>query len=271
MGKTILIRALTGGVFVAIIAGTTMSHQLAIGAVLTVIGLISIQELLQMFAGGNADCSRPAALGSAAIIFAGFAAVLTTADDRYLLPSVALAAIYPYLLEVFSKGKPSFLKAAHATGASLYVALPLSLLVLSAMKDSYYHPYLLLGVFILTWTNDTFAFLTGSWLGKHKLVPHISPKKSIEGLIGGGLFTLGAAWLYSRFNQDISFIQWLVTGIIVVIFGTLGDLSESVIKRNFNAKDSGTILPGHGGFLDRIDGLLFIGPAVYFYLLMAVK
>jgi phosphatidate cytidylyltransferase len=248
-----------------------MSHQLAIGAVLTVIGLISIQELLQMFAGGNADCSRPAALGSAAIIFAGFAAVLTTADDRYLLPSVALAAIYPYLLEVFSKGKPSFLKAAHATGASLYVALPLSLLVLSAMKDSYYHPYLLLGIFVLTWTNDTFAFLTGSWLGKHKLVPHISPKKSIEGLIGGGLFTVGAAWLYSRFNQDISNIQWLVTGIIVVIFGTLGDLSESVIKRNFNTKDSGNILPGHGGFLDRIDGLLFIGPAVYFYLLMAVK
>jgi phosphatidate cytidylyltransferase len=117
------------------------------------------------------------------------------------------------------------------------------------------------------WSNDSGAYIVGSLLGKHKLFERISPKKTWEGFIGGALFTLLAAWIISKFLHELSLIHWLVVGTITFTCGTFGDLIESQLKRSANMKDSGKILPGHGGILDRFDSILFSAPIVFVYLM----
>ncbi len=131
---------------------------------------------------------------------------------------------------------------------------------------SNYTPNILLGCFILIWTNDTFAYLVGSRFGKHKLIPKISPKKTIEGFVGGMLFSCFASFLLSQFIPIINPIQWFILALIVSIFGTFGDLVESKFKRRAKVKDSGTIMPGHGGLLDRLDSIIFASPFIYLFL-----
>lgn len=121
----------------------------------------------------------------------------------------------------------------------------------------------ILGLFILTWSSDVFAYLTGSMFGKHKLFERISPKKTWEGSFGGLVFALLAAYILSIFITDISLLRWLVLAVVIVISGTLGDLVESMLKRNAGVKDSGTIFPGHGGVLDRFDAVIFATPMVF--------
>jgi phosphatidate cytidylyltransferase len=125
----------------------------------------------------------------------------------------------------------------------------------------------LLGLFLLLWTNDTGAYLVGRMLGRHPLLPAISPKKTIEGLVGGLVLTLLVAYGLSRVWDDLKPVQWLIAGAIVSTAGTVGDLLESAMKRSAGVKDSGALLPGHGGLLDRFDGLLLASPALYAYLL----
>jgi phosphatidate cytidylyltransferase len=152
----------------------------------------------------------------------------------------------------------------------LYIIVPFGLL------NNFYHPvpgsedlrFVLIGFFLLVWINDIFAYLTGILIGKHKLFERISPKKTWEGSIGGLVFTLGAAWVYSIIFTDLASIHWIVIAIISVVFGIFGDLFESLLKRKYNLKDTGTILPGHGGLLDRVDAMLFSAPAVLLYLIL---
>jgi phosphatidate cytidylyltransferase len=227
--------------------------------------------LLTLLKNGNISFSRNAALASAAVLFTGFAISLTASNILFLLPAIAIAFMLPFVHQVVAVRKPAFMSALVSAGVPLFVGLPLILLLHSAYLTGYFQPYILLGILLLTWTYDTFAFLVGSWLGKTKLLEHVSPKKSLEGLAGGAIFALFGAWIYSQYNTDLTFYNWLIITGIVVIFGTLGDLCESVLKRNFNAKDSGSIMPGHGGILDRFDALLFTGPVVFSYLLFVVK
>ena len=125
---------------------------------------------------------------------------------------------------------------------------------------------IILGFFIMLWTNDTGAYLAGRFFGKHKLFERISPKKTWEGSFGGGLLTLAAAYILSLFFTNLDLTNWIVISILVAIFGGLGDLVESMLKRSLNIKDSGNILPGHGGILDRFDGLLISITFIYSYL-----
>ena len=129
-----------------------------------------------------------------------------------------------------------------------------------------YNYQILLGFFFLHWINDTGAYLIGVPFGKHKLFKRISPKKSWEGVIGGVIFSLLTVILLAKFFPVLSLFSWLIVSFIVVFFGTLGDLIESLLKRYLGLKDSGSFLPGHGGFLDRYDGVLFSTPIVYAYL-----
>jgi phosphatidate cytidylyltransferase len=118
----------------------------------------------------------------------------------------------------------------------------------------------------IIWVNDSFAFLVGKNFGKNKLFPSVSPKKTIEGFLGGLIFSLIAAIIISKFNLDFSMLNWMVIGVIVSVIGTIGDLVESKFKRQAKIKDSGNIMPGHGGILDRLDSLLFAAPFVYLYI-----
>lgn len=147
-----------------------------------------------------------------------------------------------------------------------YLSSAFVFLVLIANYNSKYEPLILLGSFILIWTNDTFAFLVGKNFGKQKLFEKISPKKTVEGFLGGLFFASVASYFIATFTETLNFNQWLILAIIISVFGTLGDLVESKFKRQANVKDSGIIMPGHGGLLDRLDSIIFAAPFVYLYL-----
>ena len=189
-----------------------------------------------------------------------------------------LTIIYLFVSELYTKNKNAVHDLSYTMLGQMYVALPLSMINVLAFRtatDGNIHFYYLLplSVFIFLWTSDTGAYCVGSLFGKHKLFPRISPAKSWEGSIGGGTLVLVAAFLVSILDQSygnlsgLNTLQWLGLGLVVTIFGTWGDLVESLIKRTLGIKDSGTILPGHGGMLDRFDSSLLAIPAsaVYIY------
>jgi len=147
-----------------------------------------------------------------------------------------------------------------------YLSSAFVFLILIANYNNNYEPLIVLGAFILIWTNDTFAFLVGKNFGKQKLFEKISPKKTVEGFLGGLFFASVASYFIATFTETLNFNHWLILAIIISVFGTLGDLIESKFKRQANVKDSGIIMPGHGGLLDRLDSIIFAAPFVYLYL-----
>jgi phosphatidate cytidylyltransferase len=129
-----------------------------------------------------------------------------------------------------------------------------------------FNPKIIIGIFVLLWVNDTFAYLIGKNFGKHKLFEKVSPKKTIEGFVGGFIFTIIASFIISYFFDFLSPFEWFIIALIVGIFGNLGDLIESKFKRIAGVKDSGKIMPGHGGLLDRLDSFIFVVPYTFIYL-----
>jgi phosphatidate cytidylyltransferase len=131
--------------------------------------------------------------------------------------------------------------------------------------DGFYVPQIIIGAFIIIWSNDTFAYIVGRAIGRHKLFERISPKKTIEGFLGGMIFAIVAAYVLSLYFKILTPLHWIISAIILVIFGTLGDLVESKFKRVAGVKDSGNIMPGHGGILDRLDSIIFAIPFLFLY------
>jgi phosphatidate cytidylyltransferase len=148
----------------------------------------------------------------------------------------------------------------------LYIALPLGLMVNLRLDYSWHGvPVIPLGIIFCIWINDTMAYITGSWIGKTKFFPEISPKKTWEGTLGGILLTIVAAIIYGYFGHTYTLVDWIVIAAIASVFGTAGDLLESKIKRLAGVKDSGTLMPGHGGILDRFDSMIVATPFVWLY------
>ena len=148
-----------------------------------------------------------------------------------------------------------------------YITSSFVFIYLIANFKGFYDPSIILGCFILIWVNDSFAYVVGKKFGKQKLFYSISPHKTVEGFLGGLLFCCISASIVSRYIDDtLSTSNWLIIAIIVSVFGTLGDLIESKLKRESNVKDSGKIMPGHGGILDRLDSVIFASPYIYLFL-----
>lgn len=149
-----------------------------------------------------------------------------------------------------------------------YITLPFIFITKISFGINNYNPKIIVGLFILIWTNDTFAYIVGKSIGKRKLFERISPKKTIEGFVGGVLFAVLASYLISKYYIEIAegktFI-WIIIALIVGIFGTIGDLIESKFKRIAGVKDSGIIMPGHGGILDRLDSVIFVAPIIFLF------
>jgi len=180
---------------------------------------------------------------------------------------IALAAMFLLLInELYRNLDKPFLNIASAAIAWLYLLTPFVLLWQIGFVDGNYQPWRILGLFILQWTSDTCQYIFGVTMGKHKLFERISPKKSVEGFIGGGLCCIALAYFIAPYNNCFTVTQWMVCAAIIVVFGTLGDLIESMLKRSVGVKDSGNIIPGHGGILDRFDGVFGAMPFVYLYL-----
>ena len=148
-----------------------------------------------------------------------------------------------------------------------YITSSFVFIYLIANFKGFYDPSIILGCFILIWVNDSFAYIVGKSFGKQKLFYRISPHKTVEGFLGGLLFCCISASIVSRYiDETLTTPNWLIIAIIVSVFGTLGDLIESKLKRESNVKDSGKIIPGHGGILDRLDSIIFASPYIYLYL-----
>lgn len=182
------------------------------------------------------------------------------------------------LLELFLNGKEPFRNIGLFLLAIAYIALPLVLLAgIASYRTGWcgagepqlgYHPHRVFGLLLLIWTNDTMAYFVGSQLGKNKLFERISPKKTWEGTIGGGICTMLIAWGLSFLIDDFTPAQWIALAAVAAVFGTLGDLVESMLKRSVGVKDSGNLLPGHGGLLDRFDAFIFALP--FYYMILQV-
>ncbi|MFY0602232.1 MAG: phosphatidate cytidylyltransferase [Cyclobacteriaceae bacterium] len=147
-----------------------------------------------------------------------------------------------------------------------YVALPFALMNMVVFHHNYYSYQILLGLLLIIWASDTGAYFAGTFFGKTKLFKRISPKKSWEGLLGGAVTSLGFAYMISMYYKDLLLWEWLTISIIVVVVGTYGDLVESLFKRSMEIKDSGSSIPGHGGFLDRFDSLILAIPFIVVFL-----
>lgn len=172
-----------------------------------------------------------------------------------------------FIFELYTTSDKPFHNIAYIILGMIYIGVPFALLSLVAFEVNDYFPNIVLGLLLLTWCNDTMAYFTGSFFGKTKLFPRISPKKTWEGTLGGIAITFVLAYVLSLLFTELTLTNWLVLATIVAIFGSIGDLIESMLKRSATLKDSGSLLPGHGGFLDRFDGFIFLLPFAAAYLL----
>jgi phosphatidate cytidylyltransferase len=199
----------------------------------------------------------------------------TDMDIVFKIPFlIAMYIFLIFIFELFRNSAKPFLNIAITLTGIIYITLPFSFLSSIAFfsrGEINYHPHIILGFFFLLWASDTGAYFVGSRWGKHRLFERISPKKSWEGSIGGIFVALIVAFIISKYFTDLGLIDWLIISLIIVVTGTLGDLVESMLKRSLNIKDSGSILPGHGGILDRFDGLFGAAPFVFFYLFFFEK
>jgi len=195
-----------------------------------------------------------------------------------LIPLISIVMV----TELFRKGERPFDSLAHTFFSIIYTVVPVSMFPFLAfgreglepliqMEGIQFSPGILVGFFLLLWTNDTGAYLVGSLTGKHRLCERLSPKKSWEGFFGGLILTLLVARLLSGWLGVTDTAGWMIIAFIASVAGTLGDLLESMLKRSIGLKDSGNVMPGHGGFLDRFDSVMVAFPLVYFYLAISVQ
>lgn len=178
-------------------------------------------------------------------------------------PFVFLAFIY----ELFAASDRPFMNVAFLVLGMVYIGAPFAMLDFIAFDGTYFYANTVFGLLLMTWANDTGAYLVGSKLGRNKLYPRVSPGKTWEGTIGGFVVTVGIAFLLGATVDELRLVDWLVLSVIVGVFGTMGDLVESMFKRGIGVKDSGDILPGHGGLLDRFDAFIFLLPFAAAYIL----
>ena len=175
--------------------------------------------------------------------------------------------LFIYFQELYRKSENPFQNIAYTILGPVYVVLPFCFFYALAFLSGHYSYQLPLGLLLLIWANDTGAYMIGVKFGKHRLFERHSPKKSWEGFAGGVLFSLFAGFILSNYFKELNPTNWLIVAFICSVAGTYGDLCESMLKRSLGTKDSGGLLPGHGGLLDRFDSLFFAAPAVYLFLL----
>ena len=276
--KNFIIRTITGIIFVAAIVSCFLRPE-AMVLLFSIITGLTVWEFTGLV-NEREDVTVNRFISTVAGVYFFYAMTYYCID---MYAGIAKSVVFiPYLVtivyllvaELYLKQKDPIQDWAYTMLAQIYIALPFSLinvLAFNATSEGYvaFNTLLPLSIFIFLWVNDSGAYCVGSLIGRHKLFPRISPGKSWEGSIGGAVFVLAAAYAISYFldtDQMLAMPVWLGLGLVVVVFGTWGDLVESLFKRTLGIKDSGNILPGHGGMLDRFDSSLLAIPAAVIYL-----
>lgn len=282
--KNFITRTITGILFVAIMVTGICLRGDAMILLFALITGLTLWEFTGLVNEHVADTTVNRFITTAAgvYLFLAFAGYCTGIVPPSAFIPYLLTLIYLFISELYLKQKNPIQDWSYTMLSQLYIALPFSMInVLSFQADPLtgqiaYHWLLPMSVFIFLWANDTGAYCAGSLFGRHKLFPRVSPGKTWEGSIGGAIIVLIIAAVISYFassdtslstlNAQLSTLKWLGLGLVVVFFGTWGDLVESLFKRTLGIKDSGNILPGHGGMLDRFDSSLMAIPAAVIYL-----
>lgn len=273
MKSNFIQRAITGVIFVAVLIGCILGGPLSFGILFALISALSINEFCNLVNHEEGvQVNKPICiLGGIFLFLCFFYYGINPAQTGIFIPYLALF-IYLMVSELYLKKKNPLNNWAYAMLSQMYIALSFALLnVLAFHSDettsiSQYNAILPLSIFIFNWVNDTGAYCTGMLFGKHRLFERISPKKSWEGSIGGGVFCIVASLVLAHFFPFMSIGVWMGLALTVVVFGTWGDLTESLMKRHLGIKDSGNVLPGHGGMLDRFDSAILAIPAAVVYL-----
>ncbi|MCL7988588.1 phosphatidate cytidylyltransferase [Sphingobacterium sp. lm-10] len=262
-------RAITGAVFITVLIGSALSGATVFTIFFSAVGVWCLYEFFGMVR-QQQDVLPVTGVGIFSAILLGFLLGLHHLEAlplRYtaiIIPCISLIFIVP----LYRGNAKPFHDISYTLTGLLYTAFPFFCFVALGFIRGSYHAHIPLGFLFMLWSNDTGAYLVGRSIGRTKLFERISPNKTWEGFLGGLAFAIGVAALLSQFYPVLPLWQWMIMGLIIGSFGTLGDLVESMLKRTLGVKDSGNILPGHGGLLDRFDGLLIAAPLVWIFLLL---
>ncbi len=266
--KNILLRSISGAIYVGLIVTGILCGEWSFLALCILFAGLGIAELHKLHTGSHCGNLNIAVDILGALILISGTWLYVFFKSPLILAVYLIYIICRLLLQLYRTGTTPMSDLAYSALSQTYVALPLALI----MFIYAYSPAIVLSMFIFIWLNDTGAFIVGSSIGKHRLFPRLSPKKSWEGFWGGLLICVIAAIVIEIFSPDffaaMSMLQVIIFSLVVVVFSIWGDLIESMFKRNFDIKDSGHLIPGHGGILDRIDSLLLVIPATLFYLII---
>jgi len=259
--RELLVRAVSGLIYVSVIIGSILISKESFYIIFYLLMLLCLFELKKMI-----SLSYKWTFVVATLLYFRFAN-LPILDFKYFHFFLIICVFAPFIYQLFkSKISLTSSKLGHYFLALAYIVIPFTLLTQIPFFNNGYHPKIIIGVFILIWISDSFAYIVGSTLGSTKLYEKVSPNKTVEGAIGGLIAAIIASYFISKYVLMLSITNWIIIAIIVVVFGILGDLIESKFKREAGLKDSSNLIPGHGGFLDRLDSVIFAAPFVYVYL-----
>ena len=262
--KNLIIRALSGAVYIALVISSIYFGGWLFATFFGILVIIGMHEAQKLAWKGKCSTTiQVLDIATGMALFLGaFASVAFGIDPRLAAPLPILLVLARFIAGLYLKEQSPIASWANSCFTICYVAVPLTMLALILHT---YGMLIALFMFVCIWLNDTGAYLVGCTIGKHRLFERISPKKLWEGFFGGMVFCI-AAGAFAHLLIGGSQAIWIPFAIIVSVFATWGDLVESLIKRTAGVKDSGNIMPGHGGVLDRIDSLLFVAPAILAYL-----
>jgi phosphatidate cytidylyltransferase len=259
-------RAITGLFFVIVMLASLLTGHYPFGAFYLLLGLFCQFEFYGLIKKAGYAPNYSAGLLNGAFIYVAFALISFNHAVQPLLFLVPVTFSAIFIQELFKKSATPFQNIAFTFLGLAFTIMPFTFFHAMAYVKGDFNFHIPLGFFVMLWANDTGAYLTGRAFGRTKLFERHSPKKTWEGFIGGLVISGVAGYVLSISYTEIEWKQWVSIALLISCFGTLGDLVESMFKRSINVKDSGSILPGHGGLLDRFDGLLIAAPIVYSYL-----
>jgi phosphatidate cytidylyltransferase len=269
--KTLIVRGLSGAVYVALVVFCTQHSFVALAGLFLIFQTVGVREFRTLTKALGHPVHYGALLFAVlALTTATIAFVMDEIGTAWLLVGVAMAIVFgSFVFEIFYPKKTAIINLGLFLLGFLYLSIPMASGLLLTTWEGSFDGFKVLSVFIIIWSFDTFAYLVGRKLGKRKLAPNVSPGKTLEGLAGGLLGALVTAGIIAQYNNTLPLTHWLILALILASTATLGDLFESRLKREAGLKDSGRFMPGHGGILDRLDSYLFSLPFVFlFYIII---